>query len=150
MTAATTRRWTKLTIWPGDGATPTEDFTSKVCGLTSKSFNLTGEVSESNTIDCDDPDLPSFVERVIRSLSSEVTGAGVMAEETFAFWRDWMLSAAAKNVRIVVELAGTPGYFAGRYVLTQFELAGNQDDGKINVSVTMQSDGTVAWVNGSP
>jgi len=149
MANATTRRWTKMTIWPGDGGDP-EDFTSKVCGLTSKNFNISAEVSESNTTDCDDPDLPSWVERTVRSLSSEVTGSGTMAEEVMPFWRDWMLSAEAKNVRIVLDLAGTDGYFAGRYVLTQFELPANQDDGKIGIGITLQSDGEVTWVNGSP
>lgn len=149
MTAATTRRWTKMTIWPGDGASP-EDFTSKVCGLTSKNFGISAEVSESNTLDCDDPDAPSWVERVVRSLSSEVSGSGIMAEEVMSFWRDWALSAEPKNVRIVLDLAGTDGYFEGSYVLTQFELPANQDDGKIGISITLQSDGEVTWETGAP
>lgn len=149
MTIATTRRWTKMTIWPGDGASP-EDFTSQVCGLTSKTFGINAEVSESQAMDCDDPDLPSWVERTVRSLSSEVSGSGTMAEETMAFWRDWMLSAEPKNVRIVLDLAGTDGYFEGRYVLTQFALPANQDDGKIGIGITLQSDGQVTWQTGAP
>jgi hypothetical protein len=148
MAKPTTFRWTKLSIWPGDGGSP-EDFTSRVCGLTSKGFTLGGNTSDSVVPDCDDPDAPAWTERVIRSLSSGVTGSGLLANETFAFWRDWALSGDAKNVRIVVD-ATTPGYFAGSYVLTNFQLTGNEGNGKMEVSVTLASDGPVTWAAGAP
>lgn len=150
MAKPTTLRWTKLSVWVGDGATPTEDFTSKVCGITTKGFSIEGEMSESNVPDCDDPDLPSWTERIIRSLSAGISGEGLLAEETFAFWRDWVLSGAAKNVRVVVDLATTPGYFYGSFVLNQFEMNGNNDDGKIGVTLALSSDGPVAWSAGAP
>lgn len=149
MAKPTTLRWTKLSIWPGDGASP-EDFTSKVCGLNAKTFNIGGDTSDSNVPDCDDPDAPSWTERVISALSSGVQGSGLLAEETFAFWRDWSLGGLPKNVRVVVDLATTPGYFYGSYVLTQFELSGNQSDGKIGVNITLASDGPIAWSAGAP
>lgn len=148
MAKPTTLRWTKLSIWPGDGASP-EDFTSAVCGLNAKTFNIAGETSDANVPDCDDPDAPSWTERVIRALSSGVSGSGLMAEETFATWRTWALSGEAKNVRIVVDQS-TPGYFQGSYVLTNFELSGNEGDGKMGVSVTLASDGPVTWSTGAP
>jgi hypothetical protein len=146
MAKPTTLRWSKLSIWPGDGGSP-EAFASKVCGLNAKGFSISGETSDSNVPDCDDPDLPSWTERTIRALSSGVTGAGLMAEETFDFWKDWMLSGEAKNVRIILDGVALDGYFAGAYVLTAFELTGNEGDGKIGVSVTMASDGPVTWVD---
>lgn len=145
-----TLSWTKLSIWPGDGVTPTEDFTSAVCGLVTKGFTLSADTSDTTVPDCDDPDAAAWVERVIRSLSSGVTGSGLMAEEKFAFWRDWMLSAAAKNVRIVIDGSTIDGYFYGAYLLTSFELSGAQADGKIQISLTMQSDGEIAWADGAP
>ncbi|CAL8981545.1 hypothetical protein RHODGE_RHODGE_02830 [Rhodoplanes serenus] len=148
MAKPTTQRWTKLSIWPGDGASP-EDFTSKVCGLTSKGISFSASTSDSNVPDCDNPDAPSWTERVAQALSSTVSGSGVMAEETFAFWRDWFLSGAPKNVRIVLGLTA-PGYFAGSYLLTSFELTGNQGDGKVQVSLQLQSDGPVSWTTGAP
>jgi len=144
MAKATTRSWTKLSIWPGDGASP-EVFTSKVCGLTSKGFSLSSDVTESNVPDCDDPDLPSWVERVTKSNSAEISGSGVMAEETFAFWRNWKLDGSAKNVRVVLDLATNAGYFSGSFLLTNFDLTGNEDDGKVNVTLTLQSSGEVEW-----
>lgn len=144
MAQATTRSWSKLTIWPGDGVSP-EVFTSKVCGLTSKGFTLSSETSDTAVPDCTDPDLPAWIERVTRSSSAEISGSGVMAEETFAFWRDWKLDGSAKNVRVMLDLVTSDGYFAGSFLLTNFELTGNQDDGKVNVSLTLQSNGEVDW-----
>lgn len=148
MAKPTTQRWSKLSIWVGDGASP-EDFTSQVCGLVTKGIAFSTQTGDTVVPDCDDPDLPSWIERVPRSLSASVTGAGVMAEETFAFWRTWFLSAEAKNARIVLEIT-TPGYFFGAFVLTAFELTGNEADGKVQVNLTMQSDGAVAWQTGAP
>lgn len=144
-----TLSWTKLSIWPGDDASP-EDFTSAVCGLVTKGFTLSAETSDTTVPDCDDPDAAAWIERVIRSLSSGVSGSGLMAEEKFAFWRTWMLSAEPKNVRIVIDGTTIDGYFAGAYLLTSFELTGAQADGKIQISLQMQSDGEIVWTNGAP
>lgn len=144
MAKPTTVRWTKMTIWPGDGATP-EVFTSKSCALTAKGFTINADTADTNVPDCDTPDNPSWIERVVRSLSSGVTGSGLMAEETFAFWRDWSLSGLPKNVRIMLDLAAADGYFAGSYVLTAFELAGNEGDGLVGITLTLASNGPVAW-----
>lgn len=148
MAKPTTLRWSKLVIFVGDGASP-EDFESMVCGMITKGIQFSTETGDSVVPDCDDPDLPSWTERVPRALSASVTGAGVLAEETFADWRDWFLSAAAKNVRIGIELA-VQGYFYGSFVMTAFEAAGNEGDGKIQVNLTLQSDGAVAWQAGTP
>lgn len=145
MAKPTTVRWTKLTIWPGDGASP-EVFTSKSCGLTAKGMTINADTADSVVPDCTNPDAPSWIERVVRSLSSGVTGSGLMAEESFSFWRDWALSGLPKNVRVQLDLAAADGWFAGSYVLTAFELAGNEGDGLVNVTLTMASNGPVAWV----
>lgn len=149
MAKPTTLRWTKLSIWPGDGASP-EDFTTKVCGMTSKGFSISGQTSDSVVPDCDDPDLPAWIERIMRSLSAGVTGAGLMSEETFSFWTTWSLSGAAKNCRIVIDLATSPGYFAGSFLLTKFDLSGNESDGKMQISLALDSDGPVTYVTGAP
>ena len=110
MAKPTTRSWTKLSIWPGDGGSP-EDFAQKVCGLTSKGFTLSSDVAETNVPDCDDPDLPGWVERTTRSNSADLSGSGVMAEENFDFYRQWKMSGEEKNTRVVLDLAGFKGGF---------------------------------------
>jgi hypothetical protein len=149
MADPTTNSWTKLSIWPGDGASP-EDFTAKVCGLTTKEFTISATTSDTDVPDCDDPDAPSWTQRVVRSLSSGLNGAGIMVEEVLPFYRDWMISGEAKNVRIVLTGQTVTGYFEGRYLLTNFGLPANLNDGKIGLSLQFASDGPIAWVNGAP
>ena len=113
-------------------------------------ISITGQTSDSNVPDCDNPDTPGWIERIMRTLSAGVTGAGVVAEENFAFYNTWALAGTAKNVRIVVDLATNPGYFQGSFLLTKFELTGNENDGKMQVSLSLDSDGTVTYTTGSP
>lgn len=148
MAKPTTNRWTKLSIWVGDGGSP-EDFTSQVCGMTAKTFTINGATSDAEVPDCDTPDDPVWIERVMRSLSGAVSGSGIQANETFDFWKNWMLSGLPKNVRIVVDKA-SPGYFAVSMLLTKFELQGSLDNGKIQTSVDLASDGPITWVAGAP
>lgn len=143
---ATTYHWSKLSIWVGDGDSP-EDFTAQVCGLTAQRFGLTGATSDTEVPNCEDRTRPVWVERVIRTLSGGFSGSGVLAKEVWAFWRTWMLSGLAKNVRIVVD-DDPNGYFEARFVLTQCELTGNLSDGKIQVSLAGSSDGAVVFVEG--
>jgi hypothetical protein len=150
MAKPTTASWTKLLIMLGDGATPTEGFAAP-CALTTKGISFTADTSDQNVPDCDDPDLPSWVERVVRGLSAEVSGGGRLALENFDIWQEWWASGETKNVRVKLDvpLANNGGHYAGRFVLTGFTLSGNEDDGKVGIDVTMVSDGEVVWVPAS-
>lgn len=148
MAKPVTQSWTKLTVWPGDGGTP-EVFTNKSCGFVSKGFTLEGTTADTTVPDCDNPDLPAWTERVIDAFSASFSGSGIMAEQTYGFWRDWALAGTAKNVRVVVD--GTAiGYFFGKMLLTSLETTGNKGDAKIQANVTLQSDGQFQWAAGAP
>lgn len=149
MTKPTTLRPTKLSIWVGDGNSP-EDFTSKSCALTTRSITITGETADSVVPDCDDPDLPAWIERFIRSLSSQIVGSGLIAEETLQFWITWALSGEAKNIRFVLDGVTLDGYFEGSYLLTQAEFAGNDNEGKAALNLTFSNDGPVTFETGAP
>jgi hypothetical protein len=148
MAKPTTQRPGAFTIWVGDGAT-TEDFSSKTCGFTSKGIAFTNGTSDVTVPDCDDPDAPSWTERTVTAKEAIVTGSGVMAEETFTFWNDWFLDGTAKNVRVVLDIT-TAGYWHGSFLPTAWGVTGNQDDGKVQVTVTLANDGEVAWSTGAP
>lgn len=150
MAQPTTASWTKLLIMLGDGATPTEGFAAP-CALTTKGIAITAETSDNTIQDCADPDAPTWVARVARALSAEVTGSGRLALESFETWKDWMLSGEGKNIRVKIDvpLANNGGHFAMSAVLTALTVSGNEDDGKIGVDVTMVSDGQVTWVDAS-
>lgn len=147
MAKPTTASWSKLLIMLGDGATPTEVFTAP-CALTTKGITFSADTSDSNVPDCDNPDLPSWVERTVRGLSGEISGSGRLALESLPTWRTWFFGGARKNIRVRIDvpLANNGGYFAMGAVLTGFGVSGNEDDGKLGVEVTIQSDGEVTWV----
>lgn len=149
MAKPTTASWTKLLIMLGDGG-GTEVFTAP-CALITKGIALTADTSDNNVQDCADPDAPTWVERVVRGLSAEITGSGRLAMESFDEWRTWFLSGDPKNIRVKIDmtLAQNGGHFAVRAVCTGLTISGNEDDGKIGIDVTMVSDGEVTWVPAS-
>lgn len=145
MTRPTTHTFGEFLVKLGNGADP--EVFSAPCGLTSKGFNQSASAQETNVPDCDDPDAPSYVERAIDTLSSEITGSGVMADEAFDTWQDWFTSGVSKNVR-VYPMGATGGYHSGAFVLTGFNRT-VQKGQKVNVDVTMASDGEYTWTPGS-
>jgi hypothetical protein len=139
-----------MTIWPGDGASP-EVFTKHDCGLTSKGFARSAKTSDTEVPDCDDPDAAVWTERNVTSLSGSVTGSGVLAVDSLSFWDDWFESGIAKNCRVVMDLpGGAAAYYEGRLVLTKHEVAGNLSDGKLQVSIGLDTDGPMLRVDGAP
>lgn len=141
-----TATWSKLLVQLGDGAVP-ETF-AQPCALVSRGFNVAADTTDSDVPDCDNPDAPTWVQRTIRSFSGEISGEGVLALVSHATWRTWFLSGLAKNVRVKLDvpLADGGGYYAGAFLLTKFALSGNKGDGKVGVSITLVSDGVIAWV----
>jgi hypothetical protein len=148
MAQPTTASWTKLLILLGDGEV-SEGFAAP-CAPT-KGIAITAETSDNTIQDCADPDAPTWVARVARALSAEVSGSGRLALESWETWKDWMLSGEGKNIRVKIDvpLANNGGHFAMSAVLTGLTVSGNEDDGKIGVDVTMVSDGQVTWVDAS-
>lgn len=150
MAKPTTLAWWRMSLWVGDGNTP-QDFTRKSCGLTSHTFGIRGDVTESEVPDCDNPADPVWKERTIRALSGDVAGAGLIAVENFTFFKDWSLSGLPKDVRIAIDMPAVgDGFFYAPYVLSTFELVGTNEDGKIRLNLALQSDGEVQWGAGSP
>lgn len=138
----------KMLIEVGDGESP-EQFDAP-CGLTSKGFNQSATTQETTVPDCDDPDAAAYVERDVESLSSEISGAGVLAMDggegsAFHVWRGWYEGAAAKNVKITLDDVDG-GYYLGAFHLTQFNIGATRGQ-KVTVDVTMVSDGEWSWVD---
>lgn len=136
MAKPTTFKFGELLIEVGDGNSP--EVFGNPCGLTSKSFNGQAATNDTNVPDCDDPDAASWLERDVVSLTRDISGSGVLADEFLDVWDDWFESANTKNVRVSL------GDFqwTGAYLLTGFEITGDIGD-KVKVSVSLQSDGEV-------
>lgn len=145
MARPTTYSAKKLLILLGDGGSP-ETFAAP-CGLTTRGINFTKETNDTTVPDCDDPDLPAWTERAVRTLSATVSGSGILAAEAFETWRKAFLSTDPVNARIKVDdtLANGGGYFSGAFHLDQFNVTGEIGN-KIQVEISMSSDGEVTWV----
>lgn len=145
MAKPTTISAAKLLILLGDGGTP-ENFTAP-CGLTTKGFELAASSNNVTVPDCDNPDAPAWVQRVVRDLSSKVSGSGVMAVESFSAWNTWFMSGADKNLRIKLD-NDLLGSYTGAYILSNLKLTATIGN-KVQVDVTMDSDSEVTFVPAS-
>ena len=136
MAQATTLKFSQFLIKLGDGAA-SETFTAP-CGLNSRGFNRSAATNDTNVPDCDDADAPSWLERDIVSLSGELSGAGVVADEDFTRWNTWFESGLAKNVEIVL---GTR-IWRGAMRCTALNITGERGQ-RVTFNVAMQSDGEI-------
>lgn len=144
MAAPTTLSYKAFKVLLGNGATP-EVFTAP-CAMTSRSWAGSADSVDTTTPDCDDEDLVVWTESEVSSLSAQIQGSGVLAMADVATWRTWFFSGAAKNVRVVLDVAGAQGggYIEGGYILTGFEISGERKN-KTQISVTMKSTGKPVW-----
>lgn len=145
MTRPTTQKGSKLLIRLGDGASP-EVFAAP-CGLTTKALNFSASSNEFNVPDCDDPDAPTWTERVVSALSAGITGSGTLAMESLETWREWFLSAQAKNIQVKFDATGANGggHYAMSAILSTFNVTG-EVGGLCQIEVEMASNGEVTWV----
>lgn len=141
MAQASTLKFSGFLVQLGDGASP--EVYASPCGLNSRSFNRTAATNDTNVPDCDDPDAPTDVERDVVSLSREISGSGVMATESFTVWQAWYDSADPRTCRVYPK-GLTGGYYEGDFILSSFNLAATLGE-KVNIDVTLQSDGACPW-----
>ena len=146
MTKATTVSFGSFVVKVGDGASP-EVFTSP-CGLTSKGFNITNNVAETLVPDCTDPDAPTDIERGVISRSSEISGDGVLASESFSVWQTWADDGLPRNCKVYPK-GPSGGYWAGQYILTSFNMSAPGVGQKCTGQVQLQSTGPRLWTAGS-
>ncbi len=139
-----TLRPSKMRVLLGDGGDP-EVFVAP-CGLTSKSLNLSKNLSDQSIPDCDDPDAPFWLARDVESLSMEISGEGLLAAEYEQEWNDANFSTEPVNVRVELEFTTGTRVFAGAFHITA-SLTGQQGQ-RVGINVSMQSDGVITstWV----
>lgn len=143
MARPTTLRGSKMLIQIGDGESP-ETFTAP-CALASKGFNRTAGSNDFNVADCDDPDAPTWTERVKSALSAGISGSGTLAKESLDLYEEMFESRESRNVRVVIDYTVGPRTYEGRFHLTTLNLTGD-DDGLIQVELEFTSDGEVTAV----
>lgn len=140
MAAPVTARFGKFRVLLSDGASP-EVFTAP-CGFTSKSLQLTKNLSEVSIPDCDDPDAPITIGRDVESISAQISGEGVLAASSVETWLDAYDSTESVSVKVEVEFSTGTVTFTGRMHLSQMTL-GAEQGGRVTIQVEMQSDGAL-------
>lgn len=138
-----TAKFGSFRILLGDGASP--EVFSAPCGFTQKSFSRSKELSDIVVPDCDDPDAPAWVGREVRSLSSSISGSGVLAKAALPVWD--VAFDKTDSINCKVEMRWGTGVGAGnlltytqRFHLSSFEISADLGD-KVQISVQMESDG---------
>lgn len=117
------------------------------CGLSQRGISFTKNLNEVNVPDCDDPDLPSWVERETASLSMSANGSGILAAQAVDGWDEAWRSTGSINARVYV---GKPDnttngrYWAGKVHVESFEVTGNIGE-KAQVSLSIVSDGEITY-----
>ena len=140
--AVETSTFGEFLIKVGVGATAFE------CGLKSKNWKITADVSETVVPKCDDPDGPAWPERAVRGLSFDIGGSGIADSGTsFEQARSWIMSAAAEQVKIY-PAGASGGYFSGNMVATSFGNEASHGE-KTTFDFAAQSDGEMTWTPGS-
>lgn len=145
MAAVKAMNGTKLLVQIGDGGT-VEDFTHDCLINTDRGIAFSSETNRQVIPDCDNPDDPAWSMLNKDGLSATVTGAGMLHTSSVETWFDWFNSDDAKNIRVNVNVAGADGggYWAFAAKLTAFEITGSRNE-KAECTVTIESDGVVAW-----
>lgn len=141
---------TSLLVQIGNGATP-EVFAHDCLINTERGIQFQSETNRQVIPDCDTPDAPAWSVVNKDSFSATITGSGMLNTPSIKEWADWFASDDAKNVRVLlngVTLANGGGHWAGSYKLTGWEVTGTRNE-KATVSVTLESDGVVTWVDAS-
>ncbi|WP_266030422.1 phage tail tube protein [Brucella intermedia] len=147
MAQAKTLKFKDQILLLGDGATPTEAFAAP-CGFTSLNMTVNIETNTTNVPDCEDPELPAWLESDEVSKQMVLGGSGVMDRDAMQVWRDWLMNGGEKNVRWLT--AGTAaeggGYWSAPAILTQYEETGERGQRwQNNIQVTL--NGKPTWTD---
>lgn len=143
MAKPVTVRFGKFFVRLSDGAIPAV-FTAP-CGFTSKSFTRSKTLGEVNVPDCDDPDAAAWVERDVQSMSASISGEGVLAKSAVPVWETALANTDSVEAEVELEYPdGSSDIYTGFFHVESFEITGALGE-RVNVSVSMQSDGPITY-----
>lgn len=117
------------------------------CGLNNHTVTFSKNTQDVTVPDCDDPELPAWIERGVESLDMSANGSGILAAEAVDNWWASFNTTDSINARIYI---GKPDnidngrYWEGRVHVTSFEVTGERG-GKAQASVSIVSDGEMTY-----
>lgn len=121
----------------------------KPCGLNNHSYQFSKNTNEVTVPDCDDPDLPAWIERETESLDFSASGEGILAAESVDKWWELFSNTDSALARMYI---GAPDdaingrYWQGNLHLSEFSVTGDRGS-KTQVTVSIVSDGELTYHN---
>lgn len=115
------------------------------CGFTSRAVTLTKALNEFQLPDCDDPDAIDWLGRDAVSLSMQVSGEGIAAEESVEAWLDAWESTTSVNVKVEWEFPTKLITWTGTMHVESIESQAPNGQ-RVTLNVSMQSDGEMTRV----
>lgn len=144
MVAQTRIRFGEIYLLVGNGATPTEVFTSP-CGISTFGRSVTTNTSDVELMDCATPDAPIWLGVDVTSKRMTLTFSGTLDKAAYGtVWKDWAMDEASKNIRVYENLTGSVGYWSGAGVLTEYSDTAN-GRGSYTMTGTVVFDGKPVW-----
>ncbi|MBY3386405.1 phage tail tube protein [Rhizobium laguerreae] len=140
MATPVTARFGKFRVLLGSGSGPI--VYAAPCGFTSKSLTLGKSLSEVSIPDCDEEDAPIVLGRDVESITSSISGEGVLAAAAVSTWLDAYESTESVPVKIEIEFSTGTVTWTGNMHIESLEL-GAEQGGRVTLSVSMQSDGAL-------
>jgi TP901-1 family phage major tail protein len=130
-----------LLIQIGDGGSP-EAFTN-LCGLMTRSFNMSANDVDTTVPDCDNPSntpqktgVPGILNRTFAGSGKYIAGAN---QTTFMAY---VIAGTVFNAKVIVPGLGT---FTGPFYVTNFE-AGGEMEGTMTFNATFNAGGALPFV----
>lgn len=148
MAQASSLRGVRLLVKIGDGEDP-EVFSHPCLINAARGLSIVAQTNDIVIPDCSNPDLMAWAAREKVSLSGTINGAGVVHTPDVSDWSAYVISENTKNVRVElgsVLLADGGGYWGGAFHCTEFSITGERGN-RAECSVTMLSDGVIAWTD---
>lgn len=144
MTKPVTIRFGKFVVQLGKTTGGTTTYTSP-CGFTQKALQFSKDLNDVQIPDCDDPDEVAWLGRDVASLSAQVTGEGVLAQEAVDDWLTAVESIDSIPIKIILEFPLKTITWTGNMHLSEFNVQGNLGE-RVTANVTLQSDGELVRV----
>ncbi|WP_406720365.1 phage tail tube protein [Thioclava litoralis] len=117
------------------------------CGLNSHTVTFSKNTQDVTVPDCDDPELPAWIERGVESLDFSANGSGILAAEALDNWWAAFNTTDSIKARIYVGKATDTNngrFWEGKVHVTSFETSGERGN-KAQCTVSVVSDGELTY-----